>query len=291
MPNRQTTDQGTVLSIATRQVISAPQTMRIFGAIETLTEWGVRRLPIVDPGTHRLKGILTARDVVDFLGGGEKFNLINVKHSGNFLAAINESVSRIMKPEVRTLPPTAGIQELINIIVETRTGGIPIVDADGVLTGIVTERDVLKILCRTHSNLRIRDVMTRSLLVQDPDCPLSMITRVMTSHQFRRLPIVKNDVLFGIITATDIVRYIGSGKVFEKLVTGNVAEVMSLPVRDLFSGNLFTTDPDQSITDAARQMLENGVGALPVIENSRLAGLVTEFDLVRALSADYHNGR
>lgn len=290
MHTRHATDYGTVISIATRHVISAPPTMRIFGAIETLTEWGVRRLPIVDPGTHRLKGILTARDVVDFLGGGEKFNLINVKHSGNFLAAINESVSRIMKAEVRTLPPTASLQEAISIIVETRTGGIPIVDAEGVLTGIVTERDVLKILCRTPSSLRIRDVMTRSLLVQDPDCPLSMVTKVMTGHQFRRLPIVKNDVLFGIITATDIVRYIGSGKIFEKLVTGNVAEVMGLPVRDLISGNLYTTDPTQSITDAARQMLENGVGALPVIENSRLTGLITEFDLVRALSTEYQNG-
>ena len=290
MHTRHATDYGTVISIATRHVISAPPTMRIFGAIETLTEWGVRRLPIVDPGTHRLKGILTARDVVDFLGGGEKFNLINVKHSGNFLAAINESVSRIMKAEVRTLLPTASLQEAISIIVETRIGGIPIVDAEGVLTGIVTERDVLKILCRTPSNLRIRDVMTKSLLVQDPDCPLSMVTKVMTSHQFRRLPIVKNDVLFGIITATDIVRYIGSGKVFEKLVTGNVAEVMGLPVRDLINGNLYTTDPTQSITDAARQMLENGVGALPVIEDSRLTGLITEFDLVRALSTEYQNG-
>ncbi len=118
-----------------------------------------------------------------------------------------------------------------------------------------------------------------------------MVTKVMTDHQFRRLPIVKNDLLFGIITATDIVRYIGSGKVFEKLVTGNVGEVMDVPVRDLISGNLYLTDPGQSITEAARQMLENGVGALPVIENNRLIGLVTEFDLVKALSTEYQNGR
>jgi len=291
MPTKNGTDKNQVFSIATKQVISAPPTMRILGAIETLTEWGVRRLPIVDPGTHRLKGIVTARDVVDFLGGGEKFNLINVKHEGNFLAAINESVSRIMKTEVRTLNPDAEMQEAVRIIVDTRTGWIPIVDNEHVLTGIVTERDVLKVLCRSTSSQRVRDVMTRSLLVQDPDCPLSLVTKVMTSHQFRRLPIVKNDVLFGIITATDIVRYIGSGKIFERLITGHVEEVMKLPVRELISGNLFTIEPDQSITDAARQMMAKGVGALPVIENSRLVGLVTEFDLVRALSTENSNGK
>ncbi len=291
MHTRHDNDLGTVFSIATRQVISAPQTMRIFGAIETLTEWGVRRLPIVDPGTHRLKGILTARDVVDFLGGGEKFNLINVKHEGNFLAAINESVSKIMKPDVRTLPPDASLSEAIQIILKDRIGGIPLIDEDGVLTGIVTERDILKVLCRTYSSLRVSDVMTSSLLVQEPDCPLSMVTKVMTSHQFRRLPIVKNDVLYGIITATDIVRYIGSGKIFESLVTGHVEEVMAQPVRNLVNGNLYTIEPHQTLTEAARQMLAKGVGALPVIENSRLTGLVTEFDLVRALATQEQNGR
>ncbi|NLV27474.1 MAG: CBS domain-containing protein [Methanomicrobiales archaeon] len=280
-----------VSSIATSKIISAPPTMRIYGAIETLTQWGFRRLPIVDPGTRRLKGIITARDVIDFLGGGELFNLINVKHSGNFLAAINESVSKIMKTDVRTLHPDASIQEALEIILRDRIGGIPVVDEDGVLTGIVTERDVLKVLCRSHAALRVEDVMTKSLLVQEPGCPLSMVTKVMTEHQFRRLPIVKNDVLFGIITATDIVRYIGSGKVFEKLITGNVAEVMSIPVRDLISGNLFTTEPNVTITDAARAMMAKKVGALPVIDQSRLVGLVTEFDLVKAFDSGINNRR
>jgi CBS domain-containing protein len=101
---------------------------------------------------------------------------------------------------------------------------------------------------------------------------------------------VKNDVLFGIITATDIVRYIGTGRVFEKLVTGNVTEVMNIPVRDLISGNLYTTGPDATVTDAAREMMAKKVGALPVIDQSRLAGLVTEFDLVKAFALA-NNGR
>ncbi|MDD1724432.1 MAG: CBS domain-containing protein, partial [Methanospirillum sp.] len=250
-----------------------------------------RRLPIVDPGTHRLKGILTARDVIDFLGGGELFNLIKGKHDGNFLAAINESVSKIMKTDVRTLHPDASVEEALEIILQDRIGGIPIVDSDGILCGIITERDVLKILCRSHAVTPVEEIMTRSLLVQQPDCPLSMVTRVMTENQFRRLPIVKNDVLFGIITATDIVRYIGTGKVFEKLVTGNVAEVMEVPVRDLISGNLFTTEPEATIADAARAMMAKKVGALPVIDQSRLVGLVTEFDLVRIFASDTNSRR
>jgi CBS domain-containing protein len=60
--------------------------------------------------------------------------------------------------------------------------------------------------------------------------------------------------------------------------------VMGLAVRTLISGDLFTTSPGTSINEAARQMLEKNIGALPVIEDTRLIGLITEFDLVRAFA-------
>jgi CBS domain-containing protein len=59
---------------------------------------------------------------------------------------------------------------------------------------------------------------------------------------------------------------------------------MELPVRTLIAGDLFTTTPQESINEAARQMLEKNIGALPVINDTRLVGLVTEFDLVRAFA-------
>ena len=69
----------------------------------------------------------------------------------------------------------------------------------------------------------------------------------MTEHRFRRLPVVSDDVVFGIITTTDVMKYLGTGKVFEQLVTGDVAEVMGLPVRMLVSGNLYTTTGGKTV--------------------------------------------
>jgi CBS domain-containing protein len=61
---------------------------------------------------------------------------------------------------------------------------------------------------------------------------------------------------------------------------------MGLSVQMLLSGNLYTTTPDTTINDAAKDMLDKGVGALPVIEDTHLVGLVTEFDLVKAFSKE-----
>jgi CBS domain-containing protein len=105
----------------------------------------------------------------------------------------------------------------------------------------------------------------------------------MVANQIRRLPVVSDDVLIGIITASDIMKFIGCGEAFNNLVTGDVTDIMNLPVRSLINGTLHTTIPEEGINTVAHEMLEKNVGALPVIENSRLIGLVTEFDCVKAL--------
>jgi CBS domain-containing protein len=278
--------EGEIMAIATRDVITVSPTTTIMGAVEKMTECGFRRLPVADPGSRRLLGILTSSDVINFMGGGDKFNLVRVKHGGNLIPAVNESVRTIMTPHLTTLPSSSTINDAIAIITQKMVGGIPLLGAEGQLEGIVTERDVMGVLASQKSSRKVEDVMSTVLRVTEPDSPIGKVTRDMTSHRFRRLPVVSGDVLFGIVTSTDIMKYLGSKKVFDRLVTGDVEEVMALPVRTLVSGSLITITPDKTLNDAARMMQEKGVGALPVIEDARLIGLITEFDLVKALSEE-----
>jgi CBS domain-containing protein len=276
--------EGEIMGIATHDVISIPPTKSIIGAVEIMTKCGFRRLPVTDAGTKKLRGIITSGDVINFMGGGDKYRLVQVRHGGNLLAAVNKSVRTIMTQQITTLPHDSRIRDAVDIIVEKKIGGLPIVDTDGVLNGIVTERDVLRVLAAERSTLNVEDVMSTSLRVTAPDCPIATVSHDMTHYRFRRLPVVSDDVLYGIVTATDIMQYLGSRDVFSRLTTGNASDVMGLPIRTLVTGKLFTTTPMQSINLAAREMLDRNIGALPVIEGSRLIGLVTEFDLVRAFA-------
>ncbi|NYT04942.1 MAG: CBS domain-containing protein [Methanomicrobiales archaeon] len=282
--SRQSGKEGEVMAVATREVVSVPPTTTILGAVEAMTTHGFRRLPVTDPGTQRLRGILTAGDIIDFMGGGTRFNLVQVKHRGNLIAALNESVREIMTTQLVTLPPTASLTDAVDLIVGKKTGGLPIINEDTVLSGIVTERDIMRAFCAERSTLKVEDIMTTSLHVTTPETPIAIVTREMVSHRFRRLPVVRDEVLFGIVTSTDIMKYIGGGRVFDRMVTGDVSDVMNLPVRTLINGSLHTTTPEKSINEVAREMLSKKVGALPVIEDSRLVGLVTEFDCVRAFA-------
>jgi CBS domain-containing protein len=276
--------EGEIMAIASHDVISVPPTQSIIGAVEIMTKCGFRRLPVTDAGSKKLRGIITSGDVINFMGGGDKYKLVQVRHGGNLLAAVNESVRTIMTQQITTLAHDSRISDAVDIIVKKKIGGLPIIDDDGVLNGIVTERDVLRVLGAERSTFTVEEVMSSSLRVTSPDCTIANVAHDMTQYRFRRLPVVSDDVLYGMITATDIMKYLGSREVFSRLTTGNVAEVMELPVRTLIGGDLFTTTPMQSINLAAREMLTRNIGALPVIEGSRLIGLVTEFDLVRAFA-------
>jgi CBS domain-containing protein len=278
--------EGEIMAIATRDVVVAHQTTTIIQAVEIMTREGFRRLPIVDAGTHRLRGIVTGSDIIDFMGGGDKYNLVQVKHGGNFLAAVNEELREIMTEHPVTMPAAGSIADAVDIIVNRKIGGIPITDNDGELKGIVTERDVMMVLATEHSRYRVEDIMTSSIRVTTPDTPISKVCEKMVKCRFRRLPVVTDDVLCGIVTATDIMRYLGEGKAFEHLTTGDAAEVMATPVRLLLSGELYTTTPYKNIHEVALEMLRRQVGALPVIEDSHLVGLVTEYDLVKAFSRE-----
>jgi len=105
----------------------------------------------------------------------------------------------------------------------------------------------------------------------------------MVGRGFRRLPLTKNGVLIGVITSSDVVRYLGEGEVFSRLMGGAVDEAIRVPLKSLVRMDALTTDITTSIKDVALNMTAWGVGCLPVIDGGELVGIITERDVVRVL--------
>ncbi len=277
--------KGGIMAISTANVVTVPPTMSICDGVATMTHEGFRRLPITDAGSGQLRGIITVSDIVDFMGGGDRYNLVKTKHKSNFLSAINESLRTIMTEQVMTLRESDDIDDAIDLIVQKRHGGAPIIDDETKVVGMVTEHDLLKALFMGQSLLSVEDVMSDSPRVTNPDCSIADVARQMNKYHFRRLPVVSDDILFGIVTATDIMKYVGSGEVFRTIQSGDVSEATALPIRSIMTGSLQTTTPEKSINEIAREMVQKRIGAFPVTEDARLIGMITEFDLVRTLAS------
>ena len=72
--------EGDIMAIATRDVVSIPPSKSIKDTAKVMMEHEFRRLPITDPGSGKLLGIVTVMDILDFFGGGKKFNIIEKKY-------------------------------------------------------------------------------------------------------------------------------------------------------------------------------------------------------------------
>jgi len=289
--------RGTALWAGTWNVVCVPRTTTIMGAVKTMMEHGVRRVPVVDAGTHRLDGVVYTTHIVDFLGGGPLHKLVKNKYDNNLLAAINEDVRAIMERDVPTTAPDAHVLDSIGSMAEKGVGSLILLNSSRQVVGILTERDVLTLATEdippelqelasrmdTLDGMNVEEVMSKSVVCAHADDTLLDGMKLMISKGFRRLPLIKDSVLIGVITSSDVVRYLGGGDVFGKLVGGVADEAMAVPIKSLVKRKTLTTEIKSSIKGAALSMKAHGVGSLPVIDRGKLAGIITERDVVCAI--------
>jgi CBS domain-containing protein len=274
---------GDIMMIAKRDVVQIPPTMTIMGAVKTMVKYRFRRLPVSDPGTNRLMGVVTVMDVVNFLGGGEKAQIIENKHRGNLLSAINEEISSIMEEDVITLHEGDSINEVIQMMLKGNVSGFPIVNDENKVIGIVSERDFISLVANIITGKKVADFMSHDVVSVRPDTSVEDAARVMILNDFRRLPIVHEGVMVGVVTTSDIVNYLGSGEVFEKLVTGDMHEALGVPIKAITREVPINVEPDLDLGEAAELMIAREVNVLPVIVDGALTGIITERDLLSAI--------
>jgi len=275
--------EGDIMMVAKRDVVQIPPTMTIMGAVKTMVKYRFRRLPVSDPGTNRLMGIVTVMDVVNFLGGGDKAQIIENKHRGNLLSAINEEISSIMEEDVITLREGDSIDDVIKMMLLGNLSGFPVVNDESKVIGIVSERDFIGLVANIITGKRVADFMSRDVVSVRPDTKVEDAARVMISNDFRRLPIVHEGVMTGVVTTSDIINYLGSGEVFEKLVTGNMHEALGVPIKVIAREAPVTVEPDLDLGEAADLMIARDVSVLPVVVDGALSGIITERDFLSAL--------
>jgi CBS domain-containing protein len=274
---------GDIMMVAKRDVVQIPPTMTIMGAVKTMVKYRFRRLPVSDPGTSRLMGVVTVMDVVNFLGGGEKAQIIENKHRGNLLSAINEEISSIMEEDVITLHEGDSINEVIQMMLKGNVSGFPIVNDENKVIGIVSERDFISLVANIITGKKVADFMSHDVVSVRPDTRVEDAARVMILNDFRRLPIVHEGVMIGVVTTSDIVNYLGSGEVFEKLVTGDMHEALGVPIKAIAREVPINVEPDLDLGEAAELMIAREVNVLPVIVDGALTGIITERDLLSAI--------
>jgi len=276
--------KGEIIGIARSPVVTVAPSTPIIDVIRIMTREGFRRLPVINPAIRELEGVVAARDIVDYLGGGRKYEIIERKYDGNFFPAVYAPVEAIMSKKAVSIGTTGRIGQAINLMMRRGVGGIPVIDRKKRVWAIVTERDLLHLFSKKLTGKKIEEMMSKDVATISPDTTLRMASRKMIREDFRRLPIVEDKKLIGIVTVRDIVRFFGTGEVYKNLKSGAIESVLDTPANRIGTRGLVTVSADLDVAEAARLMIRRGVGALPVLDKKkRIVGIITERDLLKMI--------
>ena len=155
-----------------------------------------------------------------------------------------------MSSPAMTITPDTTFQDALKMIHDHRCRCLPVIDDEGELVGIVSERDLLYVSAVRDSPLRVWEMI----------------------HLLSKLPERE------IMTQEDITLTM-------ELCAWELAYLLSrLEISEIMTRDVITTTPDTPIEEAARLMVENSIGALPVIDkDNRINGVITETDIIKNL--------
>jgi CBS domain-containing protein len=113
----------------------------------------------------------------------------------------------IMTSDLVTVRPDASVQEAIDVLLNQQISGLPVVDNDGRLVGVITEFALLAVAYdKRVKNHSVRHHMTRDVIGVDVDDPISRIADLCIVHRVRRVPVMKDGRLVGVIARRDVLR-------------------------------------------------------------------------------------
>ena len=138
--------------------------------------------------------------------------------------------SDVMVSKVITVGPNATVQEIANILLSNRISAVPVVDAHGALIGIVSEGDLIhrveagterhyswwlqlvsdkatlaQDFLKSHAT-KAADVMTKRVITASPDLPVGEVASLLEKHRIKRVPIVENGKLVGIVSRANLLQ-------------------------------------------------------------------------------------
>ncbi len=125
----------------------------------------------------------------------------------------------------------------------------------------------------------LEQIMKRNIITIQPDDTLSTALQTINEHRIRHLPVIKDQMLVGIVSDRDLRDVCPS-----RLVNEDQDQLLqNTLIRDIMHKNVITAHPLDFVEDAASVFYEFRIGCLPIIQKGKLVGIVTESDVLRTL--------
>ena len=113
----------------------------------------------------------------------------------------------IMTRDIITVSPTMSVKNLALALIKNQISGAPVADKNGKIVGVVSEADLI-----AKNGKDVKSIMSKKIIGVSEETSVEEIARLMTAHAIKRLPVMKDGVIVGIVSRADIVSAIAQGQ-------------------------------------------------------------------------------
>lgn len=156
----------------------------------------------------------------------------------------------------------------------------------------------------------VKDVMTKKPVVATTVMPLRDAVALLRKHHIGGLPVMEGADLAGMLTESDIIAQLETGRISDDLWLPSPLEVIEIPIREyinwektkhalrnigdipvkkVMTHRVVTATEDMDIEAAASLMLKEGITRLPVVRGKKLVGIIARADIVQGVGLTYDN--
>ncbi|MDD1706758.1 MAG: CBS domain-containing protein [Methanoregulaceae archaeon] len=190
------------------------------------------------------------------------------------------TVAEFMTTEVVRVEIPGNRDDVLKILKRTGISGVPVLK-EGKLVGIITRKDLLRKSDETQLGL----LLTRDPVTISPDSSIQEAARLLIDNNVRRLPVIEDNELVGLLSVADLIHAIAQMRIKEE-------------IKDRYVSQTYALWEDTPLPLVARIMEISGFEAIPILDSeSKLQGIISERDLIRHSSiedmvevSDFSNG-
>lgn len=132
----------------------------------------------------------------------------------------------------------------------------------------------------------VKSIMSTGLITVNPADKLTVVKEVFDTHNIHHIPVVRFKEIVGIISKTDFLHFMRGFSRNDEDRFVNYARLRAYSAEDIMTKGLAKLTPDDRINVALEIFLANRFHAIPVTENNDLVGIVTTFDIIKALAVE-----
>jgi len=256
-----------VKEIMTKEIISVDKDVDLNYVLILMKKHSITKIPVVEE--KKLVGIITDNIIAYKLG--------SIRSRGISPARLH--ASSVTDKKIEKILPDTKVKDILKKVGEPGPTMLVVVENDN-LVGVVTKADLLHMV---DSKKGVQEVMNKKLHIVSPDDRIIHARRIMIDENIARLPVIENGQLVGMISDTeiayvlaDIKKSISIGRQKHKLDELIVGDVMKTPA--------IWCRMDITVEEAAKIMQNNNIGALPILDDKKIIGIVTRTDLLKTIS-------